>query len=505
MKSCALILCLIVLQSCASSYHGPIVNADQVKKHDEVLVRHLEAPLNSSEDDFDLQVLASRDQAVFTSTRATGAGRQDIYSISTTKLHTPNGNVASLHDLNTVENEGCATFTPDGLTMYFAAASRDGSMGSSDLYQADFVAGKWTNVRNLNALNTEYWESHPSLAADGRTLYFVSDRPGGIGGQDIYVSTRVGDNWTAPQNLGTSINTPGHEASPFIAADGKTLYFSSEGRAGLGGYDVYVSRNVGGVWSEPENAGTPINSTFDDLFYTAELGTQHAFVSSNRDSTLGGLDIFSVEPNPFASGGVTVVRGTVRDAVTHQALGAAVTISNLESGEDIARFRSDDSTGEYLVVLQPGGRYSITAEAPGYLFYSDLYEVERRTDVTLQHDIDLSPSLTGKTRLLVFFDFNSANLKNESTPDLNRAVSLLKDFPSNRVVVTGYTDSIGSAEFNQRLSESRAVSVRQYLMQHGIDGSRVDAIGLGEANPIATNETEEGRALNRRVEFQLRK
>ena len=505
MKKTLLLLLALAIQSCASSYHGPIVASDQVKHHDEVVVAHLPAPLNSSEDDFDLQVLASEPLSYFTSTRSTGVGRQDVYRIPTETLHQPVGNVTSIRELNTEENEGCATFTPVGLTMIFAAASRSDALGSSDLYQADFVGGRWTNVRNLTALNTAYWESHPSLSADGKTLYFVSDRPGGIGGQDIYVSTRVGDNWTVPQNLGSSINTPGHEASPFIAADGRTLYFSSEGRPGLGGYDVYVSRNVGGVWSEPENAGTPINSKFDDLFYTAELGTQHAFLASNRDSTLGGLDIFSVEPNPFASGGVTVVRGTVRDAVTHKPLGAAVTISDLQTGEDVARFRSNDSTGEYFVVLQPGGRYSITADAPGYLFYSDLYEVQKQSDVTLTHDIDLSPSLTGKTRLLVFFDFNSATLKKESIPDLNRAVALLHDFPANKVTVTGYTDSIGSAEFTQKLSESRAKSVRDYIVQHGIDASRVDAVGMGELNPIATNDTEEGRALNRRVEFQLRK
>jgi outer membrane protein OmpA-like peptidoglycan-associated protein len=220
---------------------------------------------------------------------------------------------------------------------------------------------------------------------------------------------------------------------------------------------------------------------------------------------MGGLDIYSVEPNPFASGGVTVVRGTVRDAITHQPLGAAVTISDLQTGEDVARFRSNDSSGEYFVVLQPGGKYSITAEAPGYLFYSDLYDVENRTDVTLRHDIDLSPSLTGKTRLLVFFDFNSSVLKKESIPDLNRAVALLRELPSNHVTVTGYTDSVGSPEFNQKLSESRANAVLTYIVQHGIEASRVSAVGMGELNPIASNATEEGRALNRRVEFQLRK
>jgi outer membrane protein OmpA-like peptidoglycan-associated protein len=408
-------------------------------------------------------------------------------------------------ELNTSENEGCATFTPDGLTMIFAAAGRSGDLGSSDLYQADLLNGKWQNVRNLTGLNSPAWDSHPSLSSDGKTLYFISDRDGGIGRQDIYVSSRVGDNWTTPQNLGSIVNSEGDEASPFIAADGRTLYFASNGCRGLGEYDIYITRNVGGVWTEPENAGTPINSAFDDMFYTAELGTDRAYLASNRSGTLGKLDIFAVEPNPFASAGVTIVRGQVRDAVTRAPLSAAVSITNLQSGEEVARFRSDDSTGVYLVVLQPGQNYSITAESQGYLFYSDVYEVQKQSDQTLVHDIELNPSSTGKTRLLVFFDFNSAQLKRESSPDLNRAVALMQGAPDMIVTVAGYTDSIGSPQANQKLSESRARSVKEYLVQHGVAENRVQAVGNGELNPIATNATEEGRALNRRVEFQVRR
>ena len=225
---------------------------------------------------------------------------------------------------------------------------------------------------------------------------------------------------------------------------------------------------------------------------------------SHRSGTLGGLDVFSVEPNPFVSGGVTVVRGIVRDAITRQPLSADITITNLQSGEEIARFRSADSTGDYLVVLQPGQTYSITAQAEGYLFYSDVYEVTKDTNVSLRHDIYLSPALTGKTRLLVFFDFNSAVLKRESFPDLNRAAALLKNNPDMGVTVAGYTDSIGTPEVNRKLSEARAHSVLEYLVSHGVPPTHVQAVGYGESNPIATNTTDEGRAMNRRVEFQVR-
>jgi len=499
------LLAALFIAGCASSNQGPILRNDQVKTRTEVIVKHLPENINSSGDDFGLVIGTQNLYAYFTSDRASGTGRQDLYRaanpFSVFEEAARGNNVQELANFNSDENEGSATFTPDGLTMIFAATAKDDQTGSSDLYQADLVGGKWTNIRNLTALNTEAWESHPSLSADGKTLYFVSDRDGGIGEQDIYVSTRVGDNWTTPQNLGPQINTKAHEASPYIAADGKTLYFSSKGHPGLGGFDVFVSKNTGGVWSTPENAGLPINSPYDDMFYSAQLGSQHAFVSSNRDSTLGGLDIFSVEPNPFASEGVTVVHGYVRDAQTKAPLTASVDITNLRTNETVARFRSNDSTGEYLVVLQPGESYSITAEAEGYLFYSDRYDVSNRRDVSLQHDILLNPTLSGRTRLLVFFDFNSATLKSESFPDLNRAVTVLKNNPQMNVTVAGYTDSVGSDEYNKVLSDSRAKSVKIYLAEHGVSASRINAIGYGEENPIATNATEEGRALNRRVEF----
>jgi outer membrane protein OmpA-like peptidoglycan-associated protein len=494
---------------CASSNQNAVtIRRDQVTDHPEVQVVRLPEGVNTTDDDFGLVQGPAGTYAILTSNRGTGEGRQDLwrsnFSLGMIKEDPAKATFTQLEGVNTGENEGTATFTPDGLTMIFAAAGRGDETGRSDLYQADRVGNQWTNIRNLRALNSEEWESHPTLSADGRTLYFVSDREGGIGEQDIYVSTRVGENWTAPQNLGPVVNSPYHEASPFIAADGRTLYYSSLGKPGLGGYDVFVTRNTGGVWSTPENAGTPVNSEADEMFFSAELGTLHAFVASNRDTSLGGLDVFSVEPNPFAPGGVTVVSGIVRDANTRAPLSAAISVTNLKTGEEVARFRSDDQTGRYLVVLQPGETYSITAEAEGYLFYSDQYEVVRRTDVALQHDIDLYPTLSGRTRLLVFFDFNSATLKRESFPDLNRAVNVLKENPNMLVTVGGHTDSVGSDSYNQKLSQDRANSVKEYIVRQGINGSRIDAVGYGETRPIADNGTEEGRALNRRVEFLVR-
>lgn len=500
---------LILVAGCAGSNQNAVtLRRDQVQDHPEVIVTRLPEGVNTKDDDFGLVQGPAGRYAFLTSDRSTGEGRQDLFRsnvpLATIKSDAQEAVFFGIPGVNTSEHEGTATFTPDGLTMIFAAAGRGDEIGASDLYQADLIGNTWGNIRNLTGLNTDAWESHPALSADGRTLYFVSDRDGGLGQQDIYVSTRVGDNWTAPQNLGPIVNTEYHEASPFIAQDGRTLYYSSLGKPGLGGYDVFVTRNTGGIWSEPINGGTPINTEADELFYSAQLGTLHAFVSSNRDTSLGGLDVFSVEPNPFAPGGVTVVSGIVRDQITKQPLGAQISVTNLKTGDEVARFRSDDVSGRYLVVLQPGETYSITAEADGYLFYSDHYEVVKRTDVALQHDIELSPTLTGKTRLLVFFDFNSATLKHESYPDLNRAVSVMRENPSMQVTVAGHTDSVGSDEYNLKLSQDRANSVKAHFTSNGIAASRVTAVGYGETQPIADNSTEEGRALNRRVEFLVK-
>jgi outer membrane protein OmpA-like peptidoglycan-associated protein len=489
---------------CASSNRQPLT-PDQVPHHPEVVVTDLPEGVNTTKNDFGL--LGGGNTAYLTSTRPSGKGRQDLFRSAHSlydlgQTHSVS-TFSSISELCTSENEGTPTFTPDGLEMIFAAANRDDAVGSSDLYQADFVGGKWANVRNLRALNTESWESQPSLTSDGKTLYFVSDRDGGFGGQDIYVATRVGDNWTTPQNLGPIINTAGDEASPFIAADGTTLFFSSNGLPGLGGYDVFVTRNIGGLWQKPENAGTPINTAHDDLFYTVQLGTEHAFVSSDRDSTQGGLDIFSIEPNPFPPGGVTVVKGKVLDAVTKKPLEAAVEITDLDSNQLVSRFHTNDSTGDYLVVLQPGHTYSVTADAPGHLFYSDEFSVRKTTNSSIDDNIELSPVASGKTRLLIYFDFNSAALKNTSIPDLNRAISLMTSQSKMIVVVAGYTDSVGSAEFNQKLSEDRAAAIKAYIVSHGIGASRVQSVGHGKNDPVADNGTDEGRARNRRVEFQV--
>jgi len=479
-----------------------------VPHHSEVVVENLGPNVNSPYDDFSPTITADGKILYFTSTRPLSDGTNNQQDFWFSRIRDGNWSMAENvgAPVNTPENEGSPSIAPDGQTIYFAAQRPD-SYGSMDIYVADLRGTRWSNPRNLGPnVNTEYWESQPSIASDGRTLYFVSDRPGGYGGTDIWVTVRsLSGEWSQPTNLGPEVNTAGDEASPFIAADGKTLYFSSNGHPGMGGLDMFVTRWDKDHWTTPVNMGTPLNSEGDDRFYSLPASGRTVYFSSDRPGGFGGLDIYAAYPNPFPPGGVTTVAGVVTDARTGRPLGADITLEDLESGEVVAKFQSNDVTGEYLVVLPAGRHYGVTAEAPDHLFYSDRFDVPVDAAYKeVRKDIQLDP-LVGTVRLNVFFDFDKSNLKKESIPELKRAVRLMQQYPKMVVEVAGHTDSVGNDQYNQRLSEARANAVRTYLIQQGIEPSRVIAKGYGRTKPVASNATEEGRARNRRVEFHVLK
>lgn len=464
-----------------------------------VSISNLGSTVNSSEDDFSPMVLGNGRVLYFTSTRG---GDQDIYSTIATA-----GGWSSISSvgptLNTTNEEGGTTITPDGHWMIFTACDRDDGVGDCDLYMSEYGGGSWRNVTNLGSVvNSGKWDSQPALSADGMTLYFVSDRPGGFGGTDIWYTTRnLGGMWSAPINAGLTINTSGDEAAPYIAADGRTFYFSSNGHPGMGGMDMYACKWQSGQWSTPQNVGTPLNSEFDDYFYALQLGTDNVFFASDRPGGQGGLDLYVAVPNPFPPNPVTTVLGTVTDAKSKAPLGAKLTVTDLSNRQILSQFMSDDVDGNYVVVLQSGKNYAITAESPGYLFYSDRFDVPKdapnnmvRKDVKMERDA---------VRLLVFFDFDKSELKDESRVDLDRAVDLMKGNPMIKVELAGHTDNVGSRDYNKKLSQDRANACREYLISHAVEASRITARGYGMEVPIATNDTEDGRAQNRRVEFRV--
>jgi outer membrane protein OmpA-like peptidoglycan-associated protein len=411
--------------------------------------------------------------------------------------------------LNTLQNEGAQTISSDGNYMFFTACDRPLGLGSCDLYFSYFNNGKWSEPSNLKwPVNSTFWESQPSISADGKTLFFTSSRPGGKGGKDIWYSRQDDKNmWTYPVNMGNTINTEGDEMSPFIHFDGKTLYFASDGRTGMGGFDIYMTRmNDDSTWSEPKNLGYPINTYNDEMGLVIESSGQNAYFSSVRDN-INGKDIFtfklyeSARPSP-----VSYLKGKVYDKETGKLLSAEYELVNLSTGKLITKGLTS-GTGNFLVCLPSGFNYGINVSKAGYLFYSDNFMFEGQHTVSEPYikKISLNPIKAGAKMQLsnVFYEIDSWELKKESITELNNLANLLSENKGIVMEIGGHTDSTGSAHYNMRLSEKRALSVVNYLINKGISSGRLEFKGYGTTSPIGPNETNEGRKLNRRTEAKI--
>jgi outer membrane protein OmpA-like peptidoglycan-associated protein len=408
--------------------------------------------------------------------------------------------------LNTMQNEGAQTLSSNGSYMFFTACDRPGGLGSCDIYFSSLNGGKWTEPVNLRSpVNSPSWESQPSISADGKTLFFSSSRPGGSGGKDIWLSRLTEKNlWTRPINLGNVINTDGDEMSPFIHFDGKTLYFASDGRVGMGGFDIYMTRlKTDSTWTEPKNLGYPINTYNDEMGLIIESEGQKAYFSSIRSKS-NGKDIFSfnlyesVRPSP-----VSYLKGKVYDKETGRLLKANYELINLSTGKTAIK-NSTDETGNFLVCLPSGFNYGINVSKPGYLFYSESFMFEGQHTVVEPYikKIILNPIKIGEKMQLanVFYEVDSWQLKKESISELNNLASLISENKDIIIEICGYTDSTGSDEYNIALSEKRALSVVNYLINKGIPSGRLKYKGYGNTSPIGDNVTSEGRKLNRRTE-----
>lgn len=408
--------------------------------------------------------------------------------------------------LNTGQNEGAQTLSSDGSYMFFTACDRPGGLGSCDIYFSAFSDGRWSEPVNLRSpVNSPSWESQPSVSADGKALFFSSSRPGGFGGKDIWFSTLNEKNlWTKPVNCGNIINTEGDEMSPFIHFDGKTLYFSSDGRVGMGGFDIYFTRlRDNGTWTEPQNLGYPINTYNDEMGLIIESDGKKAYYSSMRNKS-NGKDIFSFDlyesarPSP-----VSYMKGKVFDKETGKLLVADYELINLSTGK-ITMKSSTDSEGKFLVCLPSGYNYGLNVSKPGYLFYSESFMFEGQHTVAEPYikNIILNPVKVGERMQLsnVFYEVDSWQLKKESMSELNNLAGLLAENKDIIIEIGGYTDSTGSDEYNMTLSERRALSVVNYLINKGISPERLKYKGFGNSSPIGDNVTSEGRKLNRRTE-----
>lgn len=407
-------------------------------------------------------------------------------------------------------NEGAETISQDGRWLIFTGCNFPEGMGSCDLYISYLTKNGWSRPQNLGRqINTEFWESTPSLSPDRRALYFSSNRPGGFGGKDIWVSYRdERGNWGEPVNLGPEINTSGDESTPFIHADNQTLYFNS---TGLPGYsekpDLFVTRKkADGSWSVPENLGYPINTIDDEgsLFIAADGHT--AYYSSDRSDSKGGLDIYTFQlPEEVRPLKTLWVQGKVFDKKTSEGIPSMVELTELDSGTIVSKLQTDED-GEFLVTLPVGKDYAFTVRRNGYLFYSENYNISHTApDSTFTANIALQPIEKDASIVLknIFFDTKKTDLKPESIVELNNIINLLKENPTVKIQIIGYTDNVGKPADNLGLSKGRAVSVVNYLIEKGIAPDRLTFEGKGEANPIADNSTEEGRAQNRRTELRV--
>jgi outer membrane protein OmpA-like peptidoglycan-associated protein len=499
--------------------------------------------INSKDEDFAPVISADESILVFTSRRAGSTGgaldetnrlHEDIYiSYNKNGTWTKPANIGK--SINTDGHDASIALSPDGSQVFIYKDDNSG-----DIFSSKFDGENWSKPEGLGkTVNTKTSEKSVSMTADGRTIYFTSNKEGGFGGFDIYMCKKdKKGKWGEAVNLGKTVNTEFDEDAPFIHPDGKTLYFSSEGHAGMGMFDIYKSSlQDNGTWTQPENMGYPINTADDDIYFVLSADNRHGYYSSEREGGLGDMDIYLISmPKPEVLAEVnskdvtitsntepskkkmtmvakvesfnpiTILKGTVRDALTKEVLEADLVVVDNDKNEVISELKTNKATGTYLVVLPSGKNYGIRVQKTDYLFHSENFDIPQSTNYQeIVKDLELKKVKIGTKIVLrnIFFDFDKATLRQESSMELERLFQLLIDIPTLKIEISGHTDNKGSAEYNKELSGKRAQSVVDYLISKGIKADRLKAAGYGFERPMATNDTEEGRQLNRRTEFEI--
>lgn len=409
--------------------------------------------------------------------------------------------------------------TPDGKSVIMVLGNRyikDGKKSVAGVSISSHVGGLWTKPVNLNIVN-DYNKNEKAnyfLTNNRKTLLMSVQRDDSQGDRDLYVTFMQDDSvWTEPLNLGKVINTAAEESSPFLSIDDKTLFFSSKGFSGFGGSDIYVSKRLDDSWtnwSTPENMGNTINSPLEDLFFNIPANSDYAYYS--RGVSENNTDIFNVKlPIIQSPEDWVTVAGKLVDARTDTPIGAKIIYERLPDGKDMGIWQSDPKTGEFEIKLPIGFLYSIRAEAKDFISESQTLDLRNAGKDKKQIVFRLRPIEVVHieenamfTMNSIFFDFDKAVLKQESFPELERVVQMLKDKPTMSIEIAGHTDNRGTIAYNHNLSERRAKAVKKFLTSKGIDAGRVTTIGYGETKPIVSNDDEkDGREINRRVEFKI--
>lgn len=496
--------------------------AELMENPAEVEIVNLGPEINSAYADYAPRLTADQHTMIFTARRPENTGGktfdegqffEDIY------ISTKNGDKWTVarsigEPLNTVGNEAAVAISSDGQEIILYKDD----MGDGNLYSSRLEGNKWSLPKKLNNnVNTMFWEPCAFISADGNSLYFVSDRPGGFGGTDIYVSRKnASGDWGKAQNLGPIVNTPEDEYSPFLHPDGETLYFSSKGHKGMGGYDVFYTRPLPSdprTWLAPVNVGYPVNGTGDDAFYMVSPDKQSAYYSSLREGGMGEKDNYMVTFRNTPKATLSLVKGQVSDTAGALPPSMKITITDNATGEVLGVYKPNASTGKYSYILRPGTSYNIAYEAEGHLFYSENRFVSRTTQFSeVEQPVHLAKLDAGATVKLnnLFFDFDSYDLRPASTTELERIYQLLWSHPGMKVEVVGFADSRGSDAYNAKLALQRAKSVTEYLRGKGIEAERLSASSgfspreVSRARvPAGNAERSDGRQTDRRVELRI--
>jgi outer membrane protein OmpA-like peptidoglycan-associated protein len=498
--------------------HAKELIADPVQ----VQIVNLGKNLNSLHADYAPRLSADQCTMIFTSCRPENSGGntydggkyfEDIYIATRKDKDSPWSEAKNLGlPVNTLDNEGVVAISPDGQEILLYKDD----MGDGNIYSSKLNGDKWTVPVKLNSsINSKYWEPCAFISADGNTMYFVSDRPGGYGGTDIYksIKNQKGE-WGLAENLGPTINTVYDEYSPFIHPDGITLYFSSKGHNSMGGYDVFYSRTMSAddkTWLAPTNVGYPVNGPGDEAFYMVSPDKQRAYYTSYREGGYGEKDNYMIIfPTVPDSPPISLLQGTVLDSSRQAFANAVITVIDNETGEIAGVYHPNTRSGKYLLMLTPGN-HNIIVQADGSLFYTDHYYISEKDNYREnEKDIKLEPIGAGSKVVLnnVYFDFDQSRLRPSSKVELNNVVKFLRLNPGIEMEVSGFADSKGNDDYNQKLSLERAKSVIAYLTSCGIDAERLKAsangkISAGGGESPVNGKENGGRQLDRRVELRI--
>ncbi len=523
-----------------------------VKEPVRVFVDNLGSSLNSEYNEYGASISADESVIVFTARRPNSTGGkidenlnenfEDIYI----SYKDENGNWGEAKNVgepvNTSNHDANSGISADGQRFIIYLGKKNGG----DLFESTLTGDIWSKPESFGKnINTDYHESSAAYAPDGRSIYFVSDKPGGLGEHDIYVShLDEKGKWGKSVSLGNVINTKYEEEAVFMHPDGKTLYFSSMGHSSMGGYDIFKSiyDEKMKTWSDPQNLGYPVNTADDDIFFVISASGRHGYYTSMNADTKGLRDLYIItflgpekpmllntEDVLLASvaapvqevviaptievkeAQLTILKGTISDFLTDEKLEAEIEIVDNDANKVIATFKSNSKTGKYLVSLPAGKNYGIAVKKEGYLFHSENFDIPATAAFQeVEKNVKLKMLSVGNKIVLrnIFFDLSKATLRPESTAELNRLIKLMTDVPTLRIELGGHTDAQGSDSYNMTLSDQRAKAVVDYLSKNGIDAGRLEFNGYGETELVngcknGVNCSPEQHQMNRRTEFRV--